>query len=838
MVNGMARIMTALMLAWMLPGLAWSADAEPKLEFISYTTQPGVGVELKLNLSSAPPEPSSFVVKNPARITFDLKGVKNALPWTLPLPMKNAGMAKSVTAVEANGLTRVVVNLDKVVAYKSRFDGSSLIISLQDPSVQGQAASVTKAEPAPAEPSPAVSPLEQGGPNAVTDVSATVEGTETQLRVKFSKSAPKINSFTMNDPDRLVLDFADTTSYLNWVSRELNVGAAKTVSTVDAGDRTRMVIALDNNREFKTETTDRELLIKIQGTISSAASAAMSESGMISAIDFRRGDRGEARLVVDMTTPGIAVDTRFEGGKLLIEFMNARLPERLRQRLDVTDFATPAKYIESRMDGSKVRIVVTPAPGEFEHMVYQAEKRLTVELKKPVKVEESIADGRKSYKGEKLSLNFQDIEVRALLQLIADFTGMNMVASDAVRGNLTLRLKNVPWDQALDIILRTKGLGMRQNGNVILVAPADEIAGREKSELEARKQLQEVSPLISEMIQVNYAKAVDMAKIIQGGDKEGTASTGMLSARGRLTIDERTNTILLTETAEKLVEIRKFVTKLDIPIKQVMIDSRVVIADSAFAKNLGVRFGVNAVKEAGNNLFMTSGSYTGTDSMVSSALDNLATSGSPYPVNILTGGRDRLNVNLPAIPGSPSIGFAILGSDTLLDLELSALQIEGKGEVISNPRVISSNQKEASIESGSEIPYQQASTGGATNVAFKKAVLSLKVTPQITPDNRILLDLQVTKDSKGEIFKGANGAEIPGIDKKEVRTQVLVDNGKTVVLGGIYEQIKRKDVYKVPFLGDLPLIGALFRSTTERDQKQELLVFVTPRIVKDDVELK
>lgn len=857
MVNGMVRIMTAMMLLWALPGLAWAAEAESRLEFISYTTRPGEGVDLRLNLSAPPPKPSSFVINNPARITFDLPGVKNALPWTLPLPMKSAGVANSVTAVEANGRTRVVINLDKLVTYQSRSEGNSLIISLQDPTVTGQTATTT-AEPAgivpavlPAstpEAAPATktarSPLEAGGPNAVIDVTAAEQsGTDVQLRVKFSKQVPRVSSFVMSNPARVVVDMADTASNLSWTSRELNVGAAKTLSAVDAGNRTRLVIGLDSSRAYKTEVVGGELVISIQGGLAPATTASEVASGVIEAIDFRRGDQGEGRLLVNLSTPGVSVDSRVEGGKIMVEFMNTRLGDNLRQRLDVTDFATPVKYVESRMEGGRARIVLTPVAGAFEHMVYQADKQLTVEIKRPIKTEQSVSDGRKVYKGEKLSLNFQDIEVRALLQLIADFTGLNMVASDAVQGSLTLRLKNVPWDQALDIILRTKGLAMRQNGNVILVAPADEIAGREKAELEAKKQIEDVSPLISEMIQVNYAKAADLAKIVQGGGSAtgaGSSGAGMLTPRGRLSVDERTNTLLITDTADKLVEVRKFVGKLDIPIKQVMIDTRIVIADSKFAKDIGVRFGVNAVKKAGSNLLMTSGSYTGTDNMVSSALTNLAdpANRTPYPVNILTGNQNRLNVNFPAKIGAPSIGFALLGSDTLLDLELSALQTEGRGEVISNPRVISSNQKEAVIESGSEIPYQQASTGGATNVAFKKAVLGLRVTPQITPDNRILLDLQVNKDSRGEVFQGANGAQIPGIDKKELRTQVLVDDGKTLVLGGVFEHTKTKTAYKVPFLGDLPLIGVLFRSNNELEEKKELLIFVTPRIVKNEADLK
>jgi type IV pilus assembly protein PilQ len=428
-----------------------------------------------------------------------------------------------------------------------------------------------------------------------------------------------------------------------------------------------------------------------------------------------------------------------------------------------------------------------------------------------------------------------------VLQLIADFTNLNMVTSDSVSGNLTLRLKNVPWDQALDIILKTKGLAMRKAGNVILVAPAAEIAAQEKLELEANKQIEELAPLRTELIQVNFAKATELAELIKGKTQN---KSGLLSDRGDISVDERTNTLIVSDTAVKLNSVRKLVNTLDIPVRQVLIEARIVIADDDFAKDLGVRFGVTGVNQKGSDLLFNSGSIsgastftTGTDTMVNSALTNLSGTGTPYPIAIPNASLgDRMNVNMPiSAPNAGRIALSLLGANTLLDLELSALQTEARGEVLSNPRVITSNQHEALIQQGTEIPYLEASSSGAATVSFKEAVLSLRVTPQITPDDRIILDLKVNKDSVGELFAAGNGVLVPSIDTKEVTTQVLMNNGETVVLGGIYEQTTRDDSERVPFFGDLPFIGAMFRSTHELNEKSELLIFVTPKIIKQEI---
>ncbi|MBT8062343.1 MAG: type IV pilus secretin PilQ family protein, partial [Gammaproteobacteria bacterium] len=433
--------------------------------------------------------------------------------------------------------------------------------------------------------------------------------------------------------------------------------------------------------------------------------------------------------------------------------------------------------------------------------------------------------------GERLTLNFQDIETRAVLQLLADTSDLNIVVSDTVVGNVTLRLQNVPWDQALDIVLRTKGLDMRQNDNVIIVAPAEEIAERERRELESRKQIEELVPLRSEFIQVNYAKAGELAALIGGGN-------ALLSDRGNVAIDERTNTLLVQDTAEKLAEVRRLVRQLDIPIRQVLIESRIVIANDDFSRELGVRMGATAVTDnSSDGLIAVSGSASGTGTIVDSGLDNLQTSGQPFPVG-LPDQADRFNVNLPIGNPAGRVALAILDSDYLVDLELAAMQAEGRGEVTSTPRVVTANQKKASIEQGVEIPYQEASSSGATATQFKKAVLRLEVTPQITPDDRIIMDLLISNDSVGEQVASATGGFVPSIDTNEVSTQVLVKNGETVVLGGIYITDRRDTTNKVPYLGDLPVVGRLFKSSQRQSNKSELLVFVTPKILKEGTSIK
>ncbi|MCK5363651.1 MAG: type IV pilus secretin PilQ family protein, partial [Gammaproteobacteria bacterium] len=544
-----------------------------------------------------------------------------------------------------------------------------------------------------------------------------------------------------------------------------------------------------------------------------AAKRAAGIRGSIESIDFRRGEGGEGRVMVTLSDPAIVVNTFEQGDDIIVEFIGVELPESLSRRLDVIDFATPVRIVDTKQAGDNVRMIVE-AGGAFDHLAYQSEDLFTLDVKELSEVEREQAKKDKfTYTGERLSLNFQNIEVRAVLQLIADFTGLNMVASDTVSGSLTLRLKNVPWDQALDIILKTKGLAMRQTGNVILIAPTEEIAAREKLELEAQKQIEELAPLRSEFIQVNYAKAATLATLLKAEENS------LMTDRGRVSVDERTNILLVRDTADAINSIRELVATLDIPVRQVLIESRIVIADDNFNRDLGVRFGVSYQ-------WNVNGSQR-TRAAVGGGLPGDTDFGSTVAFN--DGTNENLLVDLPIGNPASAIKFAVVSiPDFILQLELQALQLEGRGEVISNPRVVTANQKEATIEQGTEIPFQEASSSGATSTSFKKAVLSLQVTPQITPDDRVIMDLAVNQDTVGQEFSG-----IPSVDTRSIVTQVLVDNGDTIVLGGIYEQTKREDVEKVPFFGDLPYLSWLFKTTSIRDEKKELLIFVTPKILKD-----
>lgn len=640
-------------------------------------------------------------------------------------------------------------------------------------------------------------------------------------------------SFTINDPARIALDLSNTENKLSQRVIPIGVGLAQSINTAEAKGRTRVVLNLAQMVPYSIQLVDDKIYLTLETESTQAAktekqtvlsSFAVQDTKIsrgaraIEDIDFRRGTKGEGRLIINLSNPGIPVDVKEEGGKLLVDFINSSLPETLRHRLDVTDFATPVKTIDSFENGKNVRIVLTPIDNNFEHLAYQSDELFTLEVKPIAREElEKRKKEKFGYTGERLSLNFQDIEVRSVLQLIADFTGLNVVVSDTVTGKLTLRLKNVPWDQALDIILTSKGLDKRKSGNVLLIAPTEEIATREKLELEAQQQVQELSPLRSEFMRINYAKAAEFAALLSGAEGAGGR---LLSERGKVSVDVRTNTLLIQETSEKLSEIRALLTRLDIPVRQVLIESRIVIANDDFNTELGVRFGATRDTRATalDQGTISSGRLPAITDIVNA---------DPIQLN------DRMNVNLNTnnTPfGSFALALAKLPIGTLLELELSALQEEGRGEVVSTPRVITANQKEAFIEQGVEIPYQEATSSGATSIAYKKAVLSLTVTPQITPDDRIIMDLVVKNDTVGEIFNG-----IPSVDTRELSTQVLIDNGETIVLGGIFQQSKRDEVDKIPFFGDLPGIGRLFKRTIEEDDKAELLIFVTPKILKENL---
>jgi len=673
--------------------------------------------------------------------------------------------------------------------------------------------------------------------NALKEINfAGLPGNQVQITFKLSHPASNPASFTIDNPARIAFDLPATRSDLAKRSQPIGIGPARSVTAVEVKGRTRIVLNLFEMVPYETRVNGNDIIVVLgthgqasagsaaATTTHAAAPAAASIEPSITGVDFRRGEQGEGRVIVTLSDPSIPVDMRQEAGKIVLEFNGATLPEKLERRLDVTDFATPVKLVDTERKGDKVRMEITPI-GEYEHLAYQSDNQFTVEIRETTKEEKQQAQKEKfGYTGERLSLNFQDIEVRSVLQLLSDFTGQNIVVSDSVTGNLSLRMQNVPWDQALDIVLKTKGLAKRENGNVILIAPSEEIAAREKLELESMKQIEELAPLYSDLIRVNYAKATDLAELLSNED------SSQLSERGKVSVDERTNTLLIQDTAEKLEQIRRLVARLDIPVRQVLIESRIVLANNDFARELGVKFGLSHASVARDNEtgFILGGKEQG-DVNYSDTITAFEVNGDSSST-----GNEGLLVNLPVANPSGAIGIALgkLGSN-LLALELSAMQLEDRGEVISSPRVITSNQQEAVIQQGVEIPYQQATSSGATSISFKEAVLQLKVTPQITPDDRIIMDLNVNKDSVGTIFAG-----VPSIDTRNVKTRVLVDNGETLVLGGIYEQERGKEAERVPFFGELPGVGWLFRTERNLNNKSEMLIFVTPKIIKQGVTIQ
>jgi type IV pilus assembly protein PilQ len=674
----------------------------------------------------------------------------------------------------------------------------------------------------------------------------SLPGQQVELRLRLNGAAPEPMTFTIDDPARISLDLPNTTLALDSRRQDANVGPLTTVLAAEANGRTRVVMNLSSMVPYETRVEGNDVYVLIgqapgasagpsfsaqpsQSASPAARSVAASGDRSIRNIDFRRGGDGAGQIVVELNDPRTTVDVRQEGGRIVVDFQNTTLPQELMRRLDVTDFATPVFTVDAVRANRDARVVVTAA-ADYEQVAYQTDNLFTLELKPAVQqaaATPGVFDEDREYTGDRLTLNFQDLETRAVLQLIADFSGLNIVVSDTVQGSVTLRLQNVPWDQALDIVMTTKGLDMRRNGNVVIVAPAEEIAAREQAELEALQALQTLEPLRAEFIQINYAKASELAALIQG---EG--SNSIMTDRGTVAIDERTNTLLVNDTPTSLANIRRLVNTLDIAVRQVLIESRVVIVNDDYSRELGVRFGTTNVEDdPPSGLVSLTGTSAGSDGIVSSALSNINGTGSPFPVNVGTNNQ-RYNVNLPVTSPAGSIALAILGSDYLVDLELSALQAEGEGRVVSTPRIVATNQREARILQGTEIPYQEASSSGATTTSFQEAVLSLTVVPQITPDNRIIMDLTITKDSVGEIFNG-----VPAIDTRELVTQVVVNDGETVVLGGIYESEQVRTERKVPGLGNIPGLGYLFRSRSNENNNAELLIFVTPKILRDGAQV-
>ncbi|UCG73790.1 MAG: type IV pilus secretin PilQ [Chromatiales bacterium] len=681
--------------------------------------------------------------------------------------------------------------------------------------------------------------------NSLKDIQVqALPGDRIELQLVLENAAPAPLAFTIDNPARIALDLQDTGLSLPSRRKDVGLGALDTILAAEAGGRTRVVLNLDQMVAYETRVDGNRVIITLEAgsettpAVTTFAAAAPSTSAAPAAgaqsiqnVDFRRSEAGAGRVIVTLSEPGIPVDVRQEGGTVVVNFSGASVTDAMTKRLDVMDFATPVNTVDVLRVGNDTRVVIA-ASGSWEELAYQSDNIFTVEVQ-PIQEKEidkpTLFSPDREYSGERLTLNFQDIETRAVLQLLADVSGRNIVVSDTVQGNVTLRLQNVPWDQALDIVLAAKGLDMRENGNVIIVAPAEEIAARELADLESRQEIKQLEPLSAEYLQVNYAKAGDLADLISGTG----GSSALLSERGSVAIDERTNTLLLQDTADRIGDIRRLVSTLDIPVRQVLIESRIVIVNDNFSRELGVRWGLTVVSDNVNDgVISTTGSAEGNDTIVNSAIDNINNTGDPFPVETPSL-NDRFNVDLPVANPAGQLAVAILGDDYLVDLELSALQSEGAGEVISSPRVITANQKEANIKAGVEIPYQESSSSGATTTQFKEAVLSLTVTPQITPDDRIILDLFVTKDSVGEQITTERGGSVPSIDTRSVETQVLVDNGQTVVLGGIYETEQRELFTKVPYLGDIPGLGRLFRSTQVQTDKTELLIFVTPKILKE-----
>ena len=659
------------------------------------------------------------------------------------------------------------------------------------------------------------------------DVSfSSLPGDRVQVRMKFSEPLQdEPVNFSIDNPARIAIDLPGVSLNLDDKSQTIGLGMAHSMVAVEASGRTRVVVNLVHPVSYDISLQGNLVILTLASGVASVmqADARSAATGFeaadksvaqIDKIDFRRGESGEGRIIITLSDPSIGISLSQESGQIIVDFISTSLPAELDRRLDVIDFATPVKEINTSARGGGVRMLISTVTDQYDHLAYQSGNVFTVEVRPLSKEEkEAMEKAKFGFTGERLSLNFQNIEVRAVLQLIADFTGLNLVATDTVTGSVTLRLKNVPWDQALDIILRSRGLGMRKTGNVMLVAPQAEIAAREKLELESMRQVEELAPLHTEFMQINYAKASDLASLVQ------SEANSLLSGRGNISIDERTNTLIVQDVATSLEAIRVLIVKLDIPIRQVMIESRIVNADESFTRDLGIRFGYS--KRTRDTIAPPTVNESSVVFGSNASLFNEPTD-------------DNFLINLPVAGATTNLGLAIgkIGS-YLLQLELSALLAEGRGEDIANPKIITVNQKEALIEAGVEIPFQEASSSGATTVAFKKAVLSLRVTPQITPDDRILLDLNVTQNTRGS----PDVLGIPPINTRVVSTQVMVDDGETVVLGGVYNQTDRTSLDRVPFFGDLPYIGFLFKKNRVERNRTELLIFVTPKILKEELDI-
>ena len=673
---------------------------------------------------------------------------------------------------------------------------------------------------------------------SIESVTGSVQSGTEVVRIDLSQAltAPP-TGFSIQSPARIALDFPGVTNSMGRSTVDVNQGNLKSVSVVQAGERTRVVLNLKQAASYRTEIQGKSLLVILEATAAGTAVPAVAvtfaenksrDSAPIKDMDFRRGTDGAGRVVVTLPNNQVGVDIRQQGQNLVVEFMKSTLPEGLRRRLDVGDFGTPVKSITTTQSGDRVRMVIEPK-GQWEHSAYQSDEQFVVEVKE-IKVDPRKLTQGIGYNGQKLSLNFQNIEVRSLLQVIADFTNFNIVTSDSVSGSVTLRLQDVPWDQALDIILQAKGLGMRKSGNVLWVAPKDEIASKEKLDLESVAAVQGLEPLRTQSFQINYAKAAEIAAQLTAGGGGPTAAR-ILSARGSVIAEPRTNQLFVTDIPSKLEQVQQLLAKLDIAVRQVLIEARIVEASDSFGKSLGVRLGGGSLGQIGTS---SGGNSIGLG--LGGSYSPPATPGG-IPTFTQTGASTYNNtfVNLPstgalgfANPGAFAVSLFGAAADPFLNLEISALEADGKGKVVSSPRVVTADQIKALIEQGTELPYQVASSSGATSIAFRKANLKLEVTPQITPEGNIILDLDVTKDTVGQSTPAGFA-----IDTKHIKTQVLVENGGTVVIGGIFTEDQTESQAKVPFFGDLPILGVLFRTKSTSNTKREMLVFITPKMIAE-----
>jgi type IV pilus assembly protein PilQ len=673
--------------------------------------------------------------------------------------------------------------------------------------------------------------------------------------IKFTLKAPLANppaGFAISNPPRIALDFPDTGNGLGRTAQEIGDPALRSLNVVQAGNRTRVVFNLNKPQSFETQMEGNTILVTLTDQ---AVGTATAETQIVSRfaearpgevthalrdIDFRRGRNGEGRIIVDLSDSSTGIDIRQQGRTLVVDFLRTALPRNLERRLDVADFATPVATIDTFAQGANARMVIEPR-GLWEHSAYQADNRFILEIKPIQEDPNRLTQGtRQGYKGEKLSLNFQNVEVRAVLQVIADFTGLNIITSDTVTGSLTLRLKDIPWDQALDIIMQTKGLDMRKNGNVVLIAPREELALKERQQLESRQQISDLEPLQTEMFQLNYQKADAVQKLISDKDQK------FLSKRGSAVVDPRTNILFVQDTAARLEEVRRVIRQIDVTVRQVLIESRIVIASDKFSRQLGVRLGVQTGFTLQRRYAGGFGGTLSTQPVVTcsgTTCTRETRTQTPYELasGIASAGYSdspQLNVNLP-VPnpaGQLALTLINLGSGNLINLELSALEADTLGKVISSPRVVTADNQKAHIEQGTEIPYVTPGSANApATVQFKKAVLALDVTPQITPDNRIIMSVEIRKDAVGQFVPVQGGGSVPSIDTKNVTTQIAVNNGDTAVIGGIYEETINNNVTKVPLLGDIPILGYVFKQTGKEIDKTELLIFLTPRIVKESV---